>query len=74
MMKIRDELNKKAKKSNSPDDWNQWRRIKNFVNKMIRKEKKNVNVSEIKEIEGERSAKSIWNFEKKSLMGLFTDS
>lgn len=51
------------------EDRNSWRGLKNKVNKMVRKEGKNFNPNELLKLEGDRSAKSIWNYVKGKRVG-----
>ena len=61
LMNERDELKNRASRSNSKDDWLEWKKVKNRVNKMIRKEKNSKKDNEILKVSNDSSAKSLWN-------------
>ena len=63
-MKIRDNLRKKAKVTNDINDWDEWKRSKNEVNREIRKEKATYKENEIKNVSNDTTAKSLWNLVK----------
>ena len=64
-MRERDNLKIKAKFSNEINDWNNWKKQKNEVNKLIRKEKSKQIDSEINIVNNDRAAKSLWNIVKR---------
>ena len=65
LMKERDELKIRAKITNNTEDWDVWKRVKNRVNRIVRKEKGNMKENEIKEISNDSTAKSLWNYIKR---------
>ena len=63
-MKLRDEFKTRAKLTNDIEDWNAWKRLKNEVNKDVRKEKNTNKENEIKSVGDDTTAKGIWRFVK----------
>ena len=64
-MKLRDELKIRAKLTNNIEDWDVWKKLKNEVNRDVRKEKRGQKENEIKSVENDNTAKGIWNLVKK---------
>ena len=58
-MKLRDKLKIRAKLTNNIEDWNVWKKLKNEVNRDVRKEKKVHKENEIKSVENNTTAKGI---------------
>ena len=69
-MKLRDELKIRAKLTNNIGDWDIWKKLKNKVNRDVRKEKRGQKENEIKSVENDNTAKGIWNLLKKKPAGL----
>ena len=64
-MKRRDELKLRSKSTNDNDYWENWKRMKNEVNRAIRKEKSKSKDNEIKVVSEDITAKSLCNYVKR---------
>ena len=64
-MKWRDNLRIKAKATDNYWDWENWKRVKNQVNKDIRRERLKFKENEIQNVSNDTTAKSLWNLVKK---------
>ena len=64
-MKLRDKLRKTAKRSGLDTDWITWRRQKNRVNNILRKERNIKNEENTIKLEQDSTSREIWNMIKK---------
>ena len=69
LMAERDSLKLKAKISNLKVHWLDWKRMKNLVNKRVRKEKSSQRENEIKKVSADASAKSVESSKEEGLLG-----
>ena len=65
-MKLRDKLRKTAKRSGLETDWITWRRQKNRVNNILRKERNIKNEENTIKLEQDSTSREIWNMIKKN--------
>ena len=70
-MTERDKLKKIAKRTNSDADWNNWKKSKNKVNKLIRKEKSSKSTDDIIKVSKDKTAKGLWNMVKRKACWTF---
>merc|ERR1712240_858655 len=63
-MEERDLLRSRAKSTNNPEDWSEWKILKNRVNRLVRKEKARQRENTIFEVSKDTTTKKLWNYVK----------
>ena len=64
LMEERNMLRRRAKSTNNPEDWSEWKILKNRVNRLVRKEKARQKENMISEVSKDTTAKKLWNYIK----------